>query len=117
MTARWTYGALEDVVLRMAEGLRRRGFEGGERLFLRMGNSIDYALMFFAANAAGAVPIPASAALTAPEVSRLLADSRPRGVAWDGILALPACDGVIGPDEIAALKIRATRRLCRYVQG
>lgn len=104
VTDRWTYGALEDVVLRMAEGLRRRGFENGERLFLRMGNTVDYALMFFAANAAGAVPIPASAALTAPEVSKLLTNSQPRGVAWDGLLDLPACDGVMGPAEIAALK-------------
>lgn len=102
---RWTYGALEDVVLRMADGLRRRGICDGARLFIRMGNSIDYALVFFAANAAGAVPIPASSQLTLPEVDWLLAHALPQAVAWDGVLALPAFDNVLGPGDIAALKV------------
>lgn len=53
---RWSYGALEDAVLRLAAGLRHAGVEPGERLFIRMGNSLDFALVFFAANAMGAVP-------------------------------------------------------------
>ena len=87
---RWSYGALEDVVLRLAQGLRTAGVEGGERLFIRMGNSLDFALLFFAANAAGAVPIPASPMLTVPEVDRLCRMSGARFMAWDGVLALPA---------------------------
>ena len=59
-TQRWTYGALEDSVLRMAQGLNLAGLEPGDRMFIRMGNSLDYALMFFAANAVGAIPIAAS---------------------------------------------------------
>ena len=42
-TQRWSYGALEDVVLRLAGGLARLGLEPGARLFIRMGNSLDYA--------------------------------------------------------------------------
>ena len=71
-TERWAYSALEETVLRMAEGLRKLGLEPGERLFIRMGNSLDYALMFFAANAIGAVPIAASPMLTAREVASLV---------------------------------------------
>jgi acyl-coenzyme A synthetase/AMP-(fatty) acid ligase len=106
-TERWTYGVLEDVVLRMAEGLRRNGICDGERLFIRMGNTLDYALMFFAANAAGAVPIPASPMLTIHEVARLIADAKPRAVAWDGSLTIPHHDLVLSPEDIRTLKTTA----------
>lgn len=102
----WSYGALEDAVLRLAGGLRSRGVEGGERLYIRMGNSLDYALLFFAANAAGAVPIPASPMLTPREVAYLVSHSGARFLAWDGVLDLPELDGVnlITPDDLARLK-------------
>jgi len=103
---RWSYGALEDTVLRMAEGLRRAGLDHGERLYIRMGNSLDYALLYFAAAAAGAVPIPASPLLTPREVDLLIRHSGARFLAWDGELSLPALEGVtvLPPDEIARLK-------------
>lgn len=105
-TQRWSYGALEDVVLRMATGFRRLGLAPGERLFIRMGNSLDYALVFLAANAAGAVPIAASAMLTPPEVAALVRFSGARFLAWDGALSLPELEDVrrLGPNEIALLK-------------
>lgn len=87
-----SYGTIEDLVLRMAEGLRREGLEPGDRLLIRMGNSLDYALVFLAANAAGLVPVPLSPMLTAIEVNRLVADCAPGAVAWDCTLAMP--DGV-----------------------
>lgn len=103
---RWTYGALEDAVLRLGEGLRRRGLEPGQRLFIRMGNSLDYALVFFAANAIGAVPIPASPMLTAREVASLLADSGAAFMVWDGVLERPETEGValLSPDDLTRMK-------------
>ena len=62
---RWSYGEIEDLVLRMARGLAARGLAPGERVFIRMGNSVDYALAFFAANAAGLVPVPSSSLIVA----------------------------------------------------
>ena len=109
--ARWSYGEIEDLVLRMAQGLAARGFEPGERLFIRMGNSLDYALVFFAANAAHLVPIPASPMLSVSEARIIIADCSPRAVITDGTLGLPdLADGVraLGPDDIQALK-RAAR--------
>jgi acyl-coenzyme A synthetase/AMP-(fatty) acid ligase len=117
--ARWSYGEVEDVVLRMAHGLASRGFTPGERLFIRMGNSIDYALMVFAANAAGLVPVPASPMLSVHEARTIIGDCRPRALVTDGTLALPDLPdetAVLGPDDIARLKRRprgnyaATRR-------
>lgn len=108
-TERWSYGALEDSVLRLAAGLRAQGVEAGERLFIRMGNSLDYALLFFAANAAGAVPIPASPMLTALEVDRLCRLCGARFMAWDGVLALPDTAGLtlLTPEDVARLKLSA----------
>ncbi|WP_137392045.1 class I adenylate-forming enzyme family protein [Rhodoligotrophos defluvii] len=106
-SSRWRYAALEDEVLRIAEGLRRSGFARGDRIFLRMGNSADYALLFFGANAAGLVPIPASAMLSGREAGFLIADAGAAAVVTDGTLPLPDLPdgtGVIGPDRIAALK-------------
>lgn len=105
-TERWSYGALEDAVLRMAGGLRHSGVEPGERLFIRMGNSLDFALLFYAAIAIGAVPIPASPMLTPPEVDRLCRLAGVRFLAWDGALALPGMADmtVFTPADIARLK-------------
>ncbi len=103
---RWSFAAIDERVRRMAAGLAGAGFAPGERLFIRMGNSADYAFLFFAANAAGLVPIPASAMLSAEEVSRLIADSGASAIAWDGSLALPDLPAdvrLIDPQGIAAL--------------
>jgi len=105
-TQRWSYGMLEDTVLRMAEGLRNIGLEPGMRLFIRMGNSLDYALVFLAANAAGAIPVAASPMLTPREVASLVTFSGARFLAWDGVLPLPDVDGIaiLPPEDLARLK-------------
>jgi len=106
-TQRWSYGAFEDAVLRLARGLGSAGLEPGERLYIRMGNSLDYALLFFAANAMGALPIPASPMLTPREVAFLMRTSGARMLAWDGELSLPSdMEGIalLTPDDIARLK-------------
>jgi acyl-coenzyme A synthetase/AMP-(fatty) acid ligase len=102
-----TYGEIEDSVLRMAAGLAALELDPGSRIFLRMGNTLDYALMFFAANAADLVPIPASAMLSATEVTIMLEDSGASLVASDGTLALPGLpDGVklLNATDIEQLK-------------
>lgn len=90
-----TYGEIENNVLRMAAGLAALERGAGARVFLRMGNTLDYALMFFAAIAAGLVPIPASAMLTEAEVAIMLKNSGAALIASDGTLTLPSLpDGV-----------------------
>ena len=105
--SRWSFGEIEDLVLRMAHGLARHGLAPGERLLIRMGNSLDYALMFFAANAAGLVPVPASPMLSVPEVRAIIADCAPRALVTDGTLELPPppeATLVLGPGDIAAAR-------------
>ena len=71
----WTFAALEDAVLRAAAGLADLGLRPGDRILIRIENTSTYALLFFAAIAAGFVPIPASAQLTEREARFLRDDS------------------------------------------
>lgn len=104
---RWTYGQLDEAVRRTAAGLRRLGLEAGARLMIRMGNTSDYALMFFGAIAAGAVPLPSSAQLTEEEADFLLADSGAQLLALSDELAIAPPPGVrvLGPVDIATLRL------------
>ena len=103
----WTYGRLEDTILRVAGGLRRLGLVQGDRILLRIGHSSDFPLVFFGAIAGGFVPVPSSALLTAPECDLILADSGAVCVLHDGATTLPAeRPGIrfLGPDVLANLK-------------
>ncbi|HRX60563.1 MAG TPA: acyl-CoA synthetase [Candidatus Competibacter sp.] len=105
---RWTYSQLSDAVKRVAAGLRGLGLATGDRLMIRMGNTSDYALLFFGAIAAGCVPLPSSAQLTEEEADFLLADSGARMLAMTEELAIRSPPGVrvLGPADVAALRAR-----------
>lgn len=79
----WTFSALEDAVLRLANGLSLLKLMPGDRLLLRLGNTSANALLFFASIAAGYVPIPVSDQLTSEEVSFLLDDASVAVIASD----------------------------------
>ena len=105
VAARWTHGELAEAVRRTAAGLAAGGLRPGDRMLLRLGNSAEFPILFFAAIALGAVPAPASPQLTRAEVAAILADLDPALVALGAGLDLPPgipCP-VIGPAEIAAL--------------
>jgi acyl-coenzyme A synthetase/AMP-(fatty) acid ligase len=103
---RWTHAALAEAVRRTAGGLAARGIGRGDRVLLRLGNSADFPVLFFAANALGAVPVPVSAQLTPAELGPILADVAPALVCLGPGLGLPEAPGapVIGAGEIAALR-------------
>lgn len=102
----WTYGALIEAVRRTAGGLARHGIGRGDRLLLRLSATSDFPLLFFAANALGAVPVPTSPLLTPAEIAVLVADLDPALICCGPGLALPDPPGapVLGPDAIAALR-------------
>ncbi|MCT8160447.1 class I adenylate-forming enzyme family protein [Pseudoruegeria sp. SHC-113] len=88
-----TYGELERMVRGIATGLAQQGLKPGDRVLMRLGNTLEFPLTFLAAIAGGFIPVPTSAMLTAPECSKIAAEIRPKLiVAGDGV-ALPApCD-------------------------
>lgn len=102
---RWTYAELDDAVRAVAAGLLRDGVAPGDRVMLRMGNTSDYALLFFGAIAAGIVALPSSAMLTAGEASFLISDSAAEAIAVAPELTLAAAETgdlrLIGADDLA----------------
>ncbi len=99
----WTYADLEDAVLRTAAALRASGLEPGDRIMIRLDNTSAFAILFFAAIAAGLVALPASSQLTPREALFLLEDSGARLIASAEHLALSRLpNGVrqISPGEV-----------------
>ena len=86
---RWSYARLEDRVLRTASGLLAQGLWPGDRLLLRLGNRPDFPVAFLAAIAVGLVPVPTSAQLTAPEISRLAPEIAPKLILAHKGISLP----------------------------
>ena len=102
----WTFAHLEDAVLRTAAALLHRGYQQGDRILIRLGNTSTYPIVYFAAIAAGLIALPASSQLTAAEASFLLSDSGARAIALgDGLPRgdIPADVDVLSETELRAM--------------
>ncbi len=86
---RWSYARLNDAVLGVAGGLLDRGLAPGDRLLLRLGNGVSFPLAFLGAIAAGIVPVPTPAGLTAAEVAKVVASVRPAMIVAGPGIAVP----------------------------
>lgn len=67
----WSFLDLDRAVRGLAGGLLARGLLPGDRVLLRLGNSVDFPLAFLGAIAAGLVPIPTSSQLTRGEITAM----------------------------------------------
>lgn len=108
----WSFGRLEDAVLRVAGALAASGLRDGDRILIRLDNTSAYAILFFGAIAAGLVPIPASAMLTDREADFLLADSEAAAVALaprHAGGALPSGVRALAAAEVAAMILHGPR--------
>lgn len=75
-TSSITYRELAERTSRFAELLRSMGVAAGDRVLIRLPNSIDYPTAFFGTLKRGAIAVPTSTLLTVEEVSYLLEDSQ-----------------------------------------
>ncbi|MEM1431911.1 MAG: class I adenylate-forming enzyme family protein [Pseudomonadota bacterium] len=87
--SRWRYGTLAQAVQGIATGLRAQGLQPGDRVLMRLGNEVEFPLCFLAAIWAGLLPVPASAALTEPEIDALAAELAPRLIVAAPGVSLP----------------------------
>lgn len=86
---RWSFGRLEAAVRGTATGLQRLGLEPGDRVLMRIGNTVDFPIAFLGALAADLVPVPTSALLTVPEITAIARDLAPRLILAQPGVALP----------------------------
>ncbi|NIZ09885.1 class I adenylate-forming enzyme family protein [Pseudooceanicola sp. HF7] len=102
---RWSYGRLEGAVRGTATGLLQAGFRPGDILLMRLGNRVDFPIAFLGAIAAGLVPVPSSAQLTAPEVAGMIAQIAPAGILLGEGIACPATElPVLDQSRLAGMR-------------
>ena len=86
---RWSYGRLAAAVRGTGTGLLAMGLCPGDRVLMRLANSVEFPIVFLGAIAAGLVPVPTSAQLTAPEVAGLAAELAPALIVAGPGVAMP----------------------------
>ena len=91
-TERWSYGRLKSAILGTGTGLLRAGLVPGDRVLMRLGNTVEFPVAYLGAIAAGLVPIPTSSQLTAPEVAGIIDTAGPRLILRAGDIACPETD-------------------------
>lgn len=72
---RVTYRQLWDRCARIAGGLKGRGIVPGDRVAIRLGNSLDWCLAFYAIQLAGGIAVPVNTRFSEPEVKYVVDDS------------------------------------------
>ena len=92
---RWSYRRLKQAILGCATGLQQAGLQKGDRLLMRVGNTVEFPVAYLAAIAVGIVPIPTSSQLTTSEVQLLVDMTDPAAFLHDGETACPASRPII----------------------
>ncbi|MFO7759972.1 MAG: class I adenylate-forming enzyme family protein [Roseovarius sp.] len=89
---RWSYGRLRSAILGTGTGLLREGLQPGDRVLMRLGNTVEFPIAYLGAIAVGLVPIPTSSQLTAPEVTGIITTTEPRLILRADDIACPETD-------------------------
>ena len=91
-TSQATYAELAARTSRFGQLLRSLGIGAGDRVLIRLPNSLDYPTAFLGAMKRGAISVPTSTLLTPDEVLYLAKDSQARAIVID-----KAAWGIFGP--------------------
>jgi len=83
----WTYGALKTAILGTGTGLLRSGLKPGDRVLMRLGNTVEFPIAYLACIAVGLIPVPTSSQLTEAEVSNMVATLEPAAILHDPVVA------------------------------
>ncbi|HLG98510.1 MAG TPA: AMP-binding protein [Bryobacteraceae bacterium] len=77
---RINYRELWERAARVAGGLKKQGIERGDRVAIRLGNSLDWCVAFWGTVLSGAVVVPVNTRFSEPEVEYVINDSGSRFV-------------------------------------
>lgn len=100
----WTYGALIAAVRGTGTGLLRTGARPGDRILMRLGNTVDFPLAYLGALAAGLVPVPTAAGLTAREVAPMIAALDPAVILHDAQVSCPPDARTLSLEHLRAMR-------------
>jgi acyl-CoA synthetase (AMP-forming)/AMP-acid ligase II len=100
----WTYGALIAAVRGTASGLLAAGLKPGDRVLMRLGNTVDFPLAYLGALAAGMVPVPTASALTVREVEGMIETINPALILRDPAVECPDDPRLLTLDALRAMR-------------
>jgi len=101
---RWSYRQIKQAVLGLAHGFLDMGLTAGDRVLLRIGNTVEYPLVYLAALAVDLVPVPTSAQLSSHEVAKIITEVTPALIVHDPAVATADADcPVLSTVELPAL--------------
>lgn len=86
---RWSYARLNAAVRGCATGLMELGLQPGDRVLMRLGNQVEFPVLFLGALTAGLVPVVTSSQLTEAEITPMAARIQPKLVVAAPGVALP----------------------------
>ncbi|WP_299498733.1 class I adenylate-forming enzyme family protein [uncultured Roseobacter sp.] len=100
----WTFAALEAAVRGTATGFLGLGLKPGDKVLMRLGNTVDFPIAYLGALTAGLVPIPTSSALTEPETAKIITETKPAAILRDPAVACPEDPALCGLDQLRAFR-------------
>lgn len=100
----WSYGALKTAVLGTATGLLKTGAQPGDRILMRLGDTVDFPLAYLGALAAGLVPVPTASVLTSREVAPMITSLNPKLILRDPNVACPEDPRTLNLTELRQMR-------------
>ncbi len=91
----FSYRVLQRAVLGTANGLLQQGLTPGDRVLMRVGNTVEFPIAYLGCIAAGLVPVPTSSMLTEQEVAKLITVVAPKAIIHAPEQALGAVDSPV----------------------
>lgn len=115
-TEDWTYARLKAAVMGTGRGLLQSGLRPGDRVLMRLGNTVEFPIAYLGAIAAGLIPLPTSSQLTDAEVAKILSNIQPKAVLRDPEVACPDTPDV---PQLSLAALAAMRDLpgCDFDKG
>ncbi|MDO8300964.1 class I adenylate-forming enzyme family protein [Lacisediminimonas sp.] len=101
---RLSFAELNSSTNRLAQGLRSAGVKVGDRVCIYLPSGVEFVQAFIAVVKAGAVTVPVNLPLSVPEISHILADSKPSAAFISAVTAdafARASEGIEGIRTIA----------------
>ena len=96
-----SYGAALETARRVGGALVRSGVGPGDRFGFAGPNSVEHAVVYYAASMVGAVPVPLNPRLAPPEIAFVLADSGAKALIADAEVAVQLHGSIDLPVRVA----------------
>ncbi len=88
----WSYRALEAAIRGTATGLLQLGLTQGDRVIMRLGNTVEFPIVYLACITVGIIPVPTSSQLTQTEVDGIFAQINPALIVQDPAISGTTAD-------------------------